>query len=121
MSASPNTARIALRSALAPSITSRIAGIDRPSWSLLRESIAFGVRSWTGSIDPFLWLLPGALRYTCLRIFTIVLFASDSPARVSLGPTAALVTRVAFDLILIPFSGAVGAAIAASLAFFAGG
>ena len=34
---------------------------------------------------------------------------------------ALLVTGVAFDLILIPFCGAVGAAIFAYLAFFAGG
>jgi O-antigen/teichoic acid export membrane protein len=77
--------------------------------------------AYQGSVDPFLWLLPGALGYACLRIFMAALLASDSPARASLGPAAALVTGVALDLILIPYYGAEGAAIAASLAFFAGG
>ncbi len=77
--------------------------------------------AYRGSVDPFLWLLPGALGYACLRIFMASLLASDSPARASLGPAAALVTGVVLDFILIPYYGAVGAAIAASLAFFAGG
>jgi O-antigen/teichoic acid export membrane protein len=77
--------------------------------------------AYRGSITPFLWLLPGALGYTALRIFNTALLASDSPTRASVGPTVALVTGVAFDFILIPLYGAIGAAIAASLAFFAGG
>ena len=77
--------------------------------------------AYRGSVAPFLWLLPGALGYASLRIFNSALLASDSPTRASIGPTAALATGVAFDLILIPLYGARGAAIAATLAFFAGG
>jgi O-antigen/teichoic acid export membrane protein len=77
--------------------------------------------AYSGSVDPFLWLLPGALGFAFLRIFVAALIASDSPARASLGPTAALVTGIVFDFLLIPYYGAEGAAIAASLAFFVGG
>ena len=77
--------------------------------------------SYRGSINPFLWLLPGALGFAFMRIFVAALIASDSTARASLGPIAALVTGIALDLLLIPRYGANGAAVAASLAFFAGG
>lgn len=95
-----------------------VLGAAIAGWFLIPP--VFG-HAYRGSIDPFLWLLPGALGYTFLRIFAAALVASDSPARASLGPVAALVTGIVFDLILIPFYGATGAAIAASLAFFAGG
>jgi O-antigen/teichoic acid export membrane protein len=106
-------ARIVLMLTLVSVIMAALAG-----WFLIPP--VFG-DAYRGSVGPFLWLLPGALGYASLRIFNSALLASDSPTRASIGPTAALATGVAFDLILIPMYGATGAAIAATLAFFAGG
>jgi len=106
-------ARVVLVLTLISVIMAGLAG-----WFLIPPVFGYAYR---GSIAPFLWLLPGALGYASLRIFNSALLASDSPARASVGPTVALATGVAFDLILIPIYGATGAAIAATLAFFAGG
>ena len=73
------------------------------------------------SVEPFMWLLPGALGYTALSIFTNALLASSAPGSSSLGSVAALGAGVALDLALIPTFGAAGAAAAASAAFLAGG
>ena len=68
-----------------------------------------------------MWLLPGALGYTALSIFSNSLLASRAPGLSSLGGAAALGAGVALDLALIPRFGASGAAAAASAAFLAGG
>jgi O-antigen/teichoic acid export membrane protein len=73
------------------------------------------------SVLPFMWLLPGALGYTALSIFSNSLLASSAPGLSSLGSVAALAIGVALDLALIPSFGASGAAAAASAAFLAGG
>jgi O-antigen/teichoic acid export membrane protein len=74
-----------------------------------------------GSVEPFMWLLPGALGYTALSIFTNALLASRAPGLSSVGSATALGVGLALDLALIPAFGASGAAAAASAAFLAGG
>jgi len=81
---------------------------------------AFGP-AFNSSVEPFVWLLPGALGFTAIAIFSNALMASSSPGRSSLGPLVSLVVGIALDLLLIPRFGAVGAAAAASTAFVAGG
>ena len=73
------------------------------------------------SVGPFMWLLPGALGYTALSIFSNALLASSAPGSSSFGSTAALGAGLALDLALIPAFGASGAAAAASAAFLVGG
>jgi O-antigen/teichoic acid export membrane protein len=74
-----------------------------------------------GSVGPFMWLLPGALGYTALSIFSNSLLASSAPGLSSVGSATALGVGLALDLVLIPAFGASGAAAAASAAFLAGG
>ena len=74
-----------------------------------------------GSVEPFMWLLPGALGYTALSIFSNSLLASRAPGMSSLGSATALGVGLALDIALIPAFGASGAAAAASAAFLAGG
>ena len=76
---------------------------------------------FSGSVGPFLWLLPGAIGFAAMSLFSNALVGSSSPGYSSLGPLVALVVGVALDLALIPPYGATGAAIAASVAFLAGG
>jgi O-antigen/teichoic acid export membrane protein len=82
--------------------------------------LAFG-SDFGDSVEPFMWLLPGALGYTALSIFSNSLLASHAPGLSSLGSAAALGVSVVLDLLLIPPYGASGAAAAASAAFLAGG
>jgi O-antigen/teichoic acid export membrane protein len=82
--------------------------------------LAFG-SDFGDSVEPFMWLLPGALGYTALSIFSNSLLASHAPGLSSLGSAAALGVSVVLDLLLIPPFGASGAAAAASAAFLAGG
>jgi O-antigen/teichoic acid export membrane protein len=82
--------------------------------------LAFGP-DFDDSVELFMWLLPGALGYTALSIFSNSLLASRAPGLSSLGSAAALGVSVVLDLLLIPPFGASGAAAAASAAFLAGG
>ena len=82
--------------------------------------VAFGT-AFRASVEPFVWLLPGALGFAATAVFSNALLASTSPGLSSLGPFASLVVGVALDLVLIPRFGATGAAAAASTAFLAGG
>jgi O-antigen/teichoic acid export membrane protein len=82
--------------------------------------VVFGTE-FRASVEPFLWLLPGALGFAATAIFSNALVASASPGLSSLGPLVSLVVGVALDLVLIPRFGATGAAAAASAAFLAGG
>jgi O-antigen/teichoic acid export membrane protein len=77
--------------------------------------------AYTRSVAPFLWLLPSALGYAAMTVFSFALAGSLYPGLSSLGPGVALVTGVALDLLLIPADGASGAAVAASAALLAGG
>lgn len=74
-----------------------------------------------GSAAPFLWLLPGALGFVALAIFSSALVGSSAPGRSSAGPLVSLVLGIALDFLLVPRLGASGAAIAASAGLLAGG
>ena len=82
--------------------------------------LVFG-EDFDGSIAPFLWLLPGAIGFVALAIFSNALVASSAPGRSSTGPLVSLTLGVALDLILIPPYGASGAAAAAAGGLLAGG
>jgi GT2 family glycosyltransferase len=82
--------------------------------------IVFG-EAYRGAVDPFLLLMPGALGFAALIVFSNALVASSSPGRATLGPFVSFVTGTALDLLLIPEFGASGAGAAASVAFISGG
>jgi O-antigen/teichoic acid export membrane protein len=82
--------------------------------------VVFGA-AFTGSVGPFLWLLPGAFGFVAMAVFSNSLLASRSPGLSSVGPVVSLVVGVGLDLVLIPRFGATGAAAAASAAFLVGG
>ena len=82
--------------------------------------IVFGT-AFSASVEPFVWLLPGALGFAATAVFSNALLASTSPGLSSLGPVVSLVVGLALDIVLIPRFGATGAAAAASTAFLAGG
>jgi O-antigen/teichoic acid export membrane protein len=77
--------------------------------------------AFDASVLPFLLLLPGAVGYVALGVFSNTLLASGHPGRSSVGALVALTVGLALDLVLIPQFGAAGAASAASVAFLAGG
>jgi O-antigen/teichoic acid export membrane protein len=82
--------------------------------------LVFG-EAFEPSATPFLWLLPGAVGFAAMAIFSNALVASAAPARSSVGPLVSLVLGIVLDVLLIPELGAEGAAIAASAALVAGG
>jgi O-antigen/teichoic acid export membrane protein len=82
--------------------------------------IVFG-DTYRGSVVPYLCLLPGAVGYAAISVFSSALMSSPKPLLSSLGPVVALVVGVALDFALIPPFGATGAGVAASAAFIAGG
>ena len=82
--------------------------------------IVFGP-AFERSATPFLWLLPGALGFVALAIFSNALVASSAPGRSSAGPLVSLVLGVVLDMLLIPPFGAAGAAAAATAGLLAGG
>ncbi len=82
--------------------------------------LVFG-ESFEASVTPFLLLLPGALGFTALAVFSNALVASLYPGLSSIGPFTALVLGLVLDLVLIPRYGASGASAAAAAAFLAGG
>ena len=82
--------------------------------------ILFG-SAFQAAVVPFLLLLPGALGFVFMSIFSSGLIGSAAPGRSSLGAIVALPVGVALDFLLIPRYGASGAAAAASAALIAGG
>jgi O-antigen/teichoic acid export membrane protein len=82
--------------------------------------VVFGA-AFEASVLPFLWLLPGALGFTAMVVFSNALVAASSPGLSSAGPLVALVVGVVLDIVLIPPFGASGAAAASSAAFLSGG
>ncbi len=82
--------------------------------------LAFG-SAFDPSRTPFLWLLPGALGFVALAIFSNALVASSRPSASSVGPLVSLVLGIALDVILIPRHGATGASVAASTGLLTGG
>ena len=82
--------------------------------------LVFGA-GFRDSAGPFLWLLPGALGFAALAIFSSALVGSSAPGRSSVGPLVSLVLGITLDFVLVPPLGASGAAIAASAGLLAGG
>jgi O-antigen/teichoic acid export membrane protein len=77
--------------------------------------------TFEASREPFMWLLPAALGFVALSVFSSALLGSSAPRRSSAGPVVSLVVGVALDFLLIPGHGATGAAMATSAAFLSGG
>jgi O-antigen/teichoic acid export membrane protein len=107
----------AFRSVMFVSLVSVVIGA---ALGPLLVPLVFG-DAFTESVTPFLLLLPAALGYVALSIFSSALVASGAPGRSSLGPLVSLVLATALDFILIPRYGASGAAAAASIGYLAGG
>lgn len=82
--------------------------------------IIFG-DAFRGSVQPFLWLLPGAIGFAASRVFSAALMALGKPGLSSVGPFASLAVGLILAVVLIPPYGAEGAAAAASVAFLLGG
>ena len=83
--------------------------------------IPFVLPDFRPSVEPFIWLVPGALGFVAMNVFSGALIAERRPVDASYAAIVALVAGVLLDLALIPLYGATGAAVAATLAFFAGG
>ena len=77
--------------------------------------------AYEGSVEPFVWLLPGTFGFIAIAVLSNALLGSGSPGTASLPPVTALVVGVTLDLALIPRYEATGAAIAATTAFVVGG
>jgi O-antigen/teichoic acid export membrane protein len=82
--------------------------------------LIFG-HAYDQSVVPFLLLLPGAIGFAALRVFSYGMLGSNAPGRSSIAPVVSLVSGVTLDFLLIPPFGAGGAAAAASTAFLLGG
>lgn len=82
--------------------------------------VVFG-RLYRGSVVPYLCLLPGAVGYAAISVFSGALMSSRKPLFSSLGSVVSLVVGMALDFALIPPFGATGAGVAATVAFLAGG
>jgi O-antigen/teichoic acid export membrane protein len=97
-----------------------VAGLVAAALGPVLLPMVFGT-PFEASVVPFLWLLPGALGFAAMAVFSYALLAGSSPGLSSIGPLVSLGLGVALDLLLIPRFGASGAAAAASAAFLAGG
>jgi O-antigen/teichoic acid export membrane protein len=82
--------------------------------------LVFG-SAFEASNVPFLLLLPGALGFVALSIFSSALVAAFAPRRSSAGPVVSLALGLVLDILLIPTHGATGAAIATTTALLTGG
>jgi O-antigen/teichoic acid export membrane protein len=82
--------------------------------------LVFGQR-YAPAVAPFLILVPSALGFATMSVFSGATLGSFAPGRSSLGPLAALISQTVLDLILIPRAGAEGASIAAAVALLIAG
>ena len=82
--------------------------------------LVFGA-PFEASVAPFLLLLPGAIGYLALAVFSSALLASGAAGRSSLGPVVSLGLTCILDVVLIPWYGASGAAAAAAAGCVLGG
>jgi O-antigen/teichoic acid export membrane protein len=110
----------ALRAFRSAAVVTAVAGIAAALVGPVLLPLAFGA-PFEASATPFLWLLPGALGFAAIAIFSSALMAGSSPGLSSVGPLVSLALGVALDVVLIPRFEASGAAVAASAAFLAGG
>jgi O-antigen/teichoic acid export membrane protein len=110
----------ALRAFRSAAVVTAVAGLAAALVGPVVLPLAFGA-PFEASVTPFLWLLPGALGFAAIAVFSSALMAASSPGLSSVGPLVSLVLGVALDLVLIPRFEASGAAAAACAAFVAGG
>ena len=113
--------------------TARTLGVLRAVLLITIPSVVFGAlvgapllpivfgSSYEGAVTPFLILLPGAIGFAALVVFTNALIADSAPGASSAGAVVSLAVGLTLDVLLIPRFGAEGAAAAASAAFLAGG
>ena len=110
----------ALRAFRSAAVVTVAAGLVAALVGPVLLPLAFG-EPFEASVTPFLWLLPGALGFAAIAVFSNALVGASAPGRSSVGPLVALVLGVGLDLVLIPRFEATGAAAAASAAFLGGG
>src|SRR5215212_7882148 len=120
----------------------RLEGVPRPDVSLARQMLSFGSRThlgrvmtmgnyrldqwivgedFRGSIDDLRVLAFGAFGIVALKLLGNALIAQSKPMRANVGVAVAFVVTVGLDLLLIPSHGGIGAAIASTSAYTAGG
>ena len=106
--------------------TARVARITAVGSLALVALIALGApiaipllfgSSFRGSVAPLLGLLPGVLALGLIRPVTALFVRLDRPLVVSALAIAALATNVALNFVLIPPLGALGAALASTIAY----
>jgi O-antigen/teichoic acid export membrane protein len=110
----------ALRAFRSAAVVTAVAGLAAALVGPVLLPLAFGA-PFEASATPFLWLLPGALGFAAIAVFSSALMAGSSPGLSSVGPLVSLALGVSLDVVLIPRFEASGAAVAASAAFLAGG
>lgn len=110
----------ALRAFRSAALVTGLAAVVAALLGPVALPLVFGA-PFDASVTPFLWLLPGALGFVAVVVFSSALVAASHPGLSSVGPLVSLVVGIALDLVLIPRFGASGAAAAASVAFLAGG
>jgi O-antigen/teichoic acid export membrane protein len=110
----------ALRAFRSAAVVTAVAALAAALLGPVLLPAVFGA-PFEASVRPFLWLLPGALGFAAIAVFSYALVAGSSPGLSSVGPLVSLVVGIALDLMLIPRFGASGAAAAASAAFLTGG
>jgi O-antigen/teichoic acid export membrane protein len=77
--------------------------------------------SFAPSVEMLRILVPGALGMVALKVFQNALNAQGMPLRAAVGVAAAFVGTIALDVALIPAHGGVGASVASTIAYVAGG
>jgi O-antigen/teichoic acid export membrane protein len=82
--------------------------------------LLFGSR-YDDSVSAFLLLAPGAIGYTAMTVFSSAALGIRLPLRSSVGAAAAFVFGLVCLVLLVPTYEADGAALAATIAFTAGG
>jgi O-antigen/teichoic acid export membrane protein len=80
--------------------------------------LAFGVE-YAETATVLLWLLPGVVAYSCVNVLSPDLLARGRPDLNGWTAGAALAINIVGNLILIPFYGVIGAALASTLAYLA--
>jgi O-antigen/teichoic acid export membrane protein len=73
------------------------------------------------SVEMLRILVPGALGMVALKVFQNALNAQGMPLRAAVGIAAAFAGTIALDVALIPDHGGVGASLASTIAYLAGG
>jgi O-antigen/teichoic acid export membrane protein len=73
--------------------------------------------AWTGCLPAFVALLPGMVTLSIGKVMMSYLGGRGRPGLVAIGSTIALVVNVAFNVVLIPAFGIVGASLASDVSY----